>query len=145
MGPVLFYGIGAARPRVHVKGAVFLFGPSVIVFEGGVVFIREVGIDFGEKGAGVVGAVNRPVVAGQRPVELFVHKGAQPGINARAIALLGVSKYLLVVGGKEKGPVLYQRPAHSEAELPLAKIWRALHALVPRGARQGVVFAEKMH
>ena len=38
--PVLFYGVGAAGPRIHVKGAVFLFGPSVVVFEGGVVRVR---------------------------------------------------------------------------------------------------------
>ena len=30
--PVFFYRIGAARPGVHVEGAVFLFRPRVVVF-----------------------------------------------------------------------------------------------------------------
>ena len=61
--PIPFHCIRAARPRIHVKGAVFLLGPGVIVFEGGRVVFRQVVVDLGEKSAGVIGAVDGAIVA----------------------------------------------------------------------------------
>ena len=105
VGPVPLHGIGAPRPGVDVEGAVQLLGPGVVVLEGGGVAVREVPVDLGEEGAGVVGAVDGAVVAGQGPVEGGVHEAAQPGVDAFGVVLPGVAQDLLVVGGEEEGPV----------------------------------------
>ena len=106
--------------------------------------VREVPVDLGEEGAGVVGALDGPVVARQGALELRVHETAQPGVDAPAVVLAGVAQDLLVVGGEEEGPVLLDGPSEGEAELPLAEVRLPLQAVVAGRARQGRALAEEV-
>ena len=118
---VLLDSVRRAAPRIHVKGAVDLFGPGIIVFYGRLVLRIQVDVQLGGQGAGVVAAGNgskfvleaiRP--PGAQKVFQFVHLR---GVLHRPVGLLRFGGRLLIVGDEEKGAVPYDGAAQRKSEL----------------------------
>ena len=109
-------------PRIHVEGAVHLFGPVVVVLEGRLVPAAQVEVELGEQRPGVVGAPewapnSSSKSPGQRVLRNASSRSRFAGFTTPPGGLLRLGGRLLVVGQEEEGPVAHQGSAERGAEL----------------------------